>query len=122
MKRIFVFVALMPVAVLASAEIFKCATPDGVVYSEHPCATDAKVVTNLAKKPSAESVRRAQARLDNDIRQVQNDERQAENERQARAWRENIERQNQAAREAFESARQQNNVIEVGPRSRPGFR
>lgn len=121
MKRIFVFVALMPVAVLASAEIFKCTTPNGVAYSERPCA-DAKVVTNLAKKPSAESVRRAQARLDNDIRQVENNERQAESERQARAWRENIERQNQAAREAFESGRQQNNVIDVGPRSRPGYR
>jgi hypothetical protein len=42
-------------------------------------ASDAKVVTNLVKKPSAENVRRETPRLDHDIRQVENDERQAEN-------------------------------------------
>ncbi len=86
MKQLILFVALILMSVLAKAEVFRCKTQNGIVYSEHPCA-DAKevtVVSNLAKKPSAEDVRAAQSRLDSNIRQVEEHERQESQERQAR--------------------------------------
>lgn len=84
MKRIFLFVALILISVLARADVFRCKTQDGVVYSEHPCATDATVVTNLAKKPSEEDIRAAQSRLDSNIRQVEEHERQEKLARESR--------------------------------------
>ena len=86
MKQIILFAALILVSVTARADVFKCKTPNGMVYSEHPCANDATVVNNLAKKPSAEDVRAADARLENNIRQVEDNERQARQERQSREW------------------------------------
>jgi hypothetical protein len=77
MKQIILFAALILVSVTARADVFKCKTPNGMVYSEHPCANDATVVNNLAKKLSAEDVRAADARLENNIRQVEDNERQA---------------------------------------------
>jgi hypothetical protein len=86
MKQIILFAALILVSVTARADVFKCKTPNGMVYSEHPCANDATVVNNLAKKPSEEDVRAADARLENNIRQVEDNERQARQERQSREW------------------------------------
>ncbi len=74
MKKMVMLAALLMVALSARAGVFKCATPNGVVYSEHPCASDAKEVSNLAKKPSEENVRSARMRLANDMREVSNKE------------------------------------------------
>lgn len=84
MKQITLFVALLLVSVIARAEVYKCKTQEGVVYSEQPCANNATVVNNLAKKPSEENVRAAQTRLANDIHQVEEKEKQERQERQAR--------------------------------------
>ena len=76
MKRSAGFLALLLIACSVEAGVYKCATPNGTVYSEHPCANDAKTVEHLAKNPNDESVRSAQMRLRNDIREVANNERQ----------------------------------------------
>lgn len=76
MKRSVGFLTLLLIACSAEAGVYKCATPDGTVYSEHPCANDAKTVEHLAKKPSNEDAFRAQMRLRNDIREVATKERQ----------------------------------------------
>ncbi len=89
MKQIILFIALILISVLAKAEVIRCKTQDGVVYSEHLCvnAREATIVSNLAKKPSAEDVRAAQSRLDSNILQVEEHERQESLERQARELR-----------------------------------
>jgi len=81
MKRMIAFMVLLLVAGSAGAAVFKCATPNGVIYSEHPCAAEAQTVTNLAKKPSEAEVRNANERLRNNMREVE------EKERQEQAWR-----------------------------------
>jgi hypothetical protein len=84
MKQIILFLALILMSVLARAEVFRCKTQDGVVYSEHPCANAKEVaaVSHLAKQPSVEDVRAAQSRLDSNILQVEENERQVRQERQ----------------------------------------
>lgn len=76
MKQPVMLAVLLLVALSAIAGVFKCATPNGVVYSERPCASDAKEVNNLAKKPSEENIRSARMRLANDMLEVSNKERQ----------------------------------------------
>ncbi len=84
MRHMIVFAALSLFAASANAGVFRCTTPNGVVYSEHPCASDAKAVNNLAKKPSDEEVKSAQTRLRNDMREVQEKERQEQWQRNNR--------------------------------------
>lgn len=81
MKRLIAFMTLLLVTGSAGAAVFKCATPNGVIYSERPCASEAKTVVNLAKEPSEAEVRSANARLRNNMREV------ADKERQEQAWR-----------------------------------
>ena len=84
MNRIVLFVALTLISVPAIADVFKCKTQDGVVYSEQPCAKDATVVSNLAKDPSEEDVNAAKTRSSNDINHVEAYQRKEKQERQAR--------------------------------------
>lgn len=82
--RNFILIALMLLALpSANAEIFRCKGAEGIVYSERPCASDASVVKQLAKKPSAENVREAQSRAERNLRQVEEKERMENLERQA---------------------------------------
>jgi hypothetical protein len=91
MIRKFMLIALM-LAVSASvdAEVFRCKGAEGIVYSERPCASDASVVKQLAKKPSAENAREAQSRAERNQRQVEEKERM-----------ENLERQTSQARRPY---------------------
>lgn len=55
MKQVFLFIALTLIAVSARADVFKCQTANGVVYSEQPCAKGAKPVNSGAKRSAAPS-------------------------------------------------------------------
>jgi hypothetical protein len=79
----FIFIALiLLVPTFADAQVFRCKSADGIVYSERPCASDAAVVKQLAPKPSVENARDAQARLERNLRQVEEKERTESMERQ----------------------------------------
>lgn len=85
MKVAFCFITLMSLAINANAEVYKCSTSGGgMTYSESPCSTNATVVNNLAKPPSEENVKAAQARLESNIQQVQAHEQQENFDRQQR--------------------------------------
>jgi len=83
MKQVLLFVALMLASVLASAQVFKCNTQNGMVYSEQPCGKDATAVNNLAKEPSEEDVKAAQLRQANDNIDDKEYQKKALEERQA---------------------------------------
>lgn len=76
MKQIILFMATTLTAVFAQAEVYRCQTQDGFVYSERHCASDATPIKNLSKKPSEENVRAAQSRLENDIHLIEEKDRQ----------------------------------------------
>lgn len=85
MNQLLIFLILSMVSFTSSAEVFKCKSPEGrIVYSELPCAPDAQSVNHLAKAPSEENVRAAQARLDSNVRQADVMERQERLDRDRR--------------------------------------
>jgi Domain of unknown function (DUF4124) len=84
MKKSILFVALILISASAGAEVYKCKTPGGVVYSEQPCAGNATVVNNLTKNPSDEDVSAAKIRLSNDMHQIAEKEKQTRLEQQDR--------------------------------------
>jgi hypothetical protein len=84
MHRIFLFPLLILLSTACAAEVFKCKTQEGVVYSEHPCAENASVMKNQNTSPSAADARAARNRAANDQRQVEENSRKEMAERQAR--------------------------------------
>ena len=51
MKVSLLLVVLLSISPLASAGVFKCATPAGLVYSEQPCAKNARELDFHPVKP-----------------------------------------------------------------------
>lgn len=84
MKQIALFAFLILMSTTGKADVFKCKTQQGVVYSEHPCAENAAVVKNQIAVPTDDDVKAAQDRALNDSRHVQAIQRQEEAERRAR--------------------------------------
>lgn len=52
MKQPILFITLILISVFARADVFKCETQDGTVYSGKPCAQDATTVNTLVKNPA----------------------------------------------------------------------
>lgn len=84
MRQFALFAFLILTSIAGEADVFKCKTPQGVVYSEHPCAENAAVVKNQIAAPTADDVKAAQVRALNENRQVQAILRQEEADRRAR--------------------------------------
>jgi Domain of unknown function (DUF4124) len=51
MRQAILLMILMLATVLAEASVFKCNTPDGVVYSEQPCSENATEIDVHAADP-----------------------------------------------------------------------
>ncbi len=62
MKQWVSFVAILLVAMAANADVYKCKTAKGIVYSEEPCDDDAASTVKSGREPSAAAADEARAR------------------------------------------------------------
>ncbi len=70
MKQLVLLVTFILSVSSAHADVFKCHTADGVVYSETPCADNAMVVNTHAAEPSAEDAQAAREQTMRDNQKV----------------------------------------------------
>ena len=70
MKKLIILIPLVLIASAANGEVFKCKTSEGTVYSEIPCASNAKSINTTNGTPSEDDVRAAETRMRNDINQA----------------------------------------------------
>jgi hypothetical protein len=71
MKQFVIFAILILISASGKAEVFKCKTRAGVVYSEIPCAENSDVLKNQSSAQSAGEVRAAKACVAKDNSHVQ---------------------------------------------------